>query len=332
MKKLAILTAAVLSAALMTGCGGGKTAMKMGDIKITQSDIKFLTEIYSGGADFDMAKDYVVTMFEDSLKNYFAATKKGVELTEDDKKMVRQSLASMKSQMGGTKAFEKELKKAGASEEALELVMGAGAYQSKLAEELAIPTPSDEEAEKFFKENYYRAKHVLLLTETEDPEFVKSRAEDVLKRAKAGENFDEMITNLSEDPGSASQPDGYIFTDGDMVPEFYDAVASVKPGEFAMCQSSYGYHVVQRLAIEGDAKYAEFWEQNKATAVAKLQGKQFEDEMNKILEAAGLTLEKFDDAITAIASPTPEATAEPAEEATDDAVEESANDEAKTEK
>ena len=205
--------------------------------------------------------------------------------------------------------------------------MGAGAYQAKLAEELAIPTPSDEETEKFFKENYLRAKHVLLLTETEDPEFVKERAEDVLKRAKAGENFDEMITNLSEDPGSASQPDGYIFTEGDMVTPFYEAVLSVKPGEFAICESDYGYHVVQRLAIEGDEKYAEFWEQNKTTAAAKYQGKQFDDAMNKILEDAGLTLEKFDDAIDTIPSPTPMATSEPAEDSTA----ETADDEAKSE-
>lgn len=316
MKKfITLTTAAVLSAALLSGCGAGKTAMQIGDIKVTQGDIKFLADAYNTNiGDFDTAKDYAIQSFEDSMAAYNAMKQKGLELTEDEQKQLRQGMANLKSSHGGTSAFKKLVKEAGANEETIEIAIGQQLWQSKLSAELEASEPTEEETKAFFKENYLRAKHVLLLIEDEDEDFVKSRAEDILKRAQSGENFDELVTNFSEDPGSQSAPDGYVFTEKEMVKEFEEAVRSVQPNEFVMCKSSYGYHVIQRLPLdESDPKFNDFWEENKTLVPAKLQEKQLKDFIAKTNEEAGMTLEKSDEVIASIASPTAEPTDEPAE-------------------
>ena len=324
MKKFTkIVAAALVAATLLTGCGAGKTAIKAGDLKVTQGDIKLLASLYvSNGMDYDKAKEQAASYFEDAMAIYLAAKAKNVELEDSDNSQLIQSFASFKQAAAGSASeFKKLLKKYGASEEILKIAAGQSVYYSKIVDDLNVEDPTDEEAKAYFKDNYLRATHVLLMTnrdDGEDDDHVKQRAEDILAKAKKGEDFNTMVQNMSEDPGSKNSPDGYVFTEGDMVSEFEDAVRSIKPGEFTMCQSSYGYHVIERLSLdENDSKFNELFEQNKDSVKSSLKIKKIKDEITKIDEEAGTTVEKFDDVIAAIPSPKP--TAEPTEAPTEKA-------------
>ena len=117
---------------------------------------------------------------------------------------------------------------------------------------------------------------------------------------------DEMVKNFSEDPGSQSNPEGYVFTDGEMVDEFDDAVKSLKPGEVTLCESEFGYHVVKRLPLaENDEKLKELFEQYKETVRTKKAADDTKEAITKMAEEAGITVETVDSVIESIASPEP---------------------------
>lgn len=121
---------------------------------------------------------------------------------------------------------------------------------------------SDEEMKKYYEEHkvdYYKdevkASHILIstvddngkeLSETKKKE-AKKKAEEVLKKAKSGEEFSELAKEYSDDPGSAANGGdlGY-FTKGQMVQPFEEAAFSLKSGEISgLVESEYGYHIIK---------------------------------------------------------------------------------------
>ncbi len=152
------------------------------------------------------------------------------------------------------------------SEDIIDLLCEAELYTAKLQEKLVEERPVNaDDLEKCFEENkeeleanYLRAKHVLILTNDEEtneplPEdqkaSKKAEADVILSRAKSGEDFDALVKEFSQDPGSQSYPDGYVFTSGEMVQEFEDGVRNLKIGGIDLVESSYGYHIIQRLEL-----------------------------------------------------------------------------------
>ncbi len=116
---------------------------------------------------------------------------------------------------------------------------------------------TDEEVKKFYDENptrfeepeMVRASHILLSTMdaatrqplADDKKAVKRKqAEDLLKRARAGEDFAKLAKEFSEDPGSRDKGGEYTFPRGQMVPEFESAAFSLntRPTEEVIRRSS----------------------------------------------------------------------------------------------
>ncbi len=80
-------------------------------------------------------------------------------------------------------------------------------------------------------------------------EDIKPKAQEVLEKAKAGEDFEELIKEYNEDPGMEDEDykDGYEFTrDGSFVQSFKDASFEMKEGEISdLVASDYGYHIIK---------------------------------------------------------------------------------------
>jgi len=74
----------------------------------------------------------------------------------------------------------------------------------------------------------------------------KKQMEDILKRAKAGEDFGKLAKEYSEDPGSKDNGGEYTFPRGQMVPEFEAAAFSLGTNQISeIITTQFGYHIIK---------------------------------------------------------------------------------------
>lgn len=118
---------------------------------------------------------------------------------------------------------------------------------------------TEAEARKFYEDNmdqYFkkpesaRASHILIGVDekasAEERKKGKEKAEALLKRIKAGEDFAALAKSDSACPSSAQGGDLGPFGKGQMVEAFEDAAFALKPGEVSgVVESQYGYHIIK---------------------------------------------------------------------------------------
>jgi PPIC-type PPIASE domain len=103
-------------------------------------------------------------------------------------------------------------------------------------------------------DNVYAARHILFqFPQGASPgqkDSVRKKAATVLAQV-TDKNFPDMAHKYSADNSSAVRGgDLGVFNRGQMVPEFGDAVAALKPGQISnLVQTEYGYHIIQRLSF-----------------------------------------------------------------------------------
>jgi hypothetical protein len=129
-------------------------------------------------------------------------------------------------------------------------------------------TVSDADLQKYYADHkgeyeQVRARHILIrfagsplplkpgqkdLTEAE----ALAKAQDLVKRLKAGEDFSALATKESDDTGSAANGgDLNFFHRGQMVPPFEQAAFALQPGQLSEpVKSQFGYHVIKVEAKE----------------------------------------------------------------------------------
>ena len=76
----------------------------------------------------------------------------------------------------------------------------------------------------------------------------KAMAEQILSRAKTGEDFAKLADELSQDPGTKGKGGLYEgVTKGKMVPAFEQAALGLEPGQIAenLVETPYGYHIIK---------------------------------------------------------------------------------------
>lgn len=107
-----------------------------------------------------------------------------------------------------------------------------------------------EHLDKYSAPELVTAKHILVAPASASPEddrAAKSRAEDLLRRAKAGEEFARLAREFSDDPATKDKGgDLGTFGRGTMVDAFERAAFALRPGDFAPApvRTPLGWHVV----------------------------------------------------------------------------------------
>ncbi len=103
---------------------------------------------------------------------------------------------------------------------------------------------------EYYINNYITAKHILVSTQERSDAEAKKIAEGILKKLKSGADFDSLMAENGEDPGVATNPDGYTFTKGEMVEEFEKASFALKEGALSgLVKSDFGYHIIKRMPL-----------------------------------------------------------------------------------
>ena len=179
------------------------------------------------------------------------------------KEEVDKSFKEMKKGIDADEAYKKSLEDIGANDEFLKVQQEQDlALQNFKANFDKTTKISDEEIKKYYEDNkneFYKdevkASHILISTldennkelSAEKKKEAKKKAEDVLKKAKAGDEFAALAKEYSDDKGSGSEGgDLGFFGKGKMVPEFEEAAFSLKVGEISeIVESQFGYHIIK---------------------------------------------------------------------------------------
>lgn len=256
------------------------------------------------------------------------AKENGYTMTAEDKADYEEDLASAKEQLGGDKEYETWLKTMLITDEGMERLSSVGILYTHMADGMfreggeQAPTPEDLAQYAKDKDLLY-AKHILLMTKDpttgealseEDAAAKKAKAEDILAQLQAitdpeelAAKFDELMKENSEDTGLEANPDGYVFTAGEMVEEFENATRALEFGQVSdIVETSYGYHIILRLDPTESEKVKEGWGTEKMDALVQ----EWVDAAEVVTTEAfdNLTAEEFYDALKAY-----RATLEPAE-------------------
>ena len=128
-------------------------------------------------------------------------------------------------------------------------------HQARVLEDLGLneATKVDELLKDYIVE--VSAQHILIMPDEAEDDKVKAdadakaKAEEVLAKVKAGEDFGELAKEYSQDPGSAENGGelGY-FVRGTMVQEFEKASFELNEGEISdLVKTDYGYHIIKVL-------------------------------------------------------------------------------------
>lgn len=127
---------------------------------------------------------------------------------------------------------------------------------AKFADGVQIAAPDVEayyqgHQDEFTKQEEVHARHILFRSSpsasAEDKAKVKAKADGVLAKAKAGEDFAKLAQESSEDTSNAPQGgDLGFFPRGRMVPEFEQAAFALEPGKVSdLVQTNFGWHIIK---------------------------------------------------------------------------------------
>jgi len=230
-----------------------------------QTDMeKFWQTEIEGKKAVDIAKEKALEQAVNNKVQFLKAKELGLSLSEEDNKMINGQKGNMIKSAGSRKNYEEMLKQYGLTDKTFTKIMGEQFLISKLGEKILAGEESlavtDQEMKDYYDSNKnslskIKAKHILFKTvddnmqalSQEQQDEAKKKAEEVLNRIKAGEDFDTLMNEFSEDPGSKANPDGYIFGRNEMVSAFEEAAYALKPGEVSeLVESEYGYHIIKR--------------------------------------------------------------------------------------
>ena len=283
---IVLICGAMWFLASINGLSVTRTVITVDGSEITEGEYKFYVEmaktlvldeqgitdeaaakefLANGTVDGKSAADYIkeealkqVTKYEYAVVK---AKEAGISLTAEEREAAR-----------ATDGLEEQIKSYGVSKEVYADVMEKTYLIDKYYTYLTSASPDmfkveDADVKKNVEDSYALVQHVLIMNSPQDgteadenyAKDAKKKAEDVLAKAVAGEDFSNLISQYNEDPGMTNSPEGYLITvdgytldgTGQMVSEFTNGAFAVKPGKVnpELIESAYGWHIIKRCVI-----------------------------------------------------------------------------------
>lgn len=216
------------------------------------------TEIEEGVKYKDKFKELMIDQIADIEIIYEQAKKDNLLPTEEE---VNTKFKELKANIDEDEDYKKSLENIGVTDEFLKKQQEQDLALNNFKENFdKITTVSDEEIQKYYdknKENFYQVKasHILISTVDENGKELsddkkkeaKAKAEEVLEKIEAGEEFASLAKEYSDDTGSAAEGGdlGY-FKKGVMVAEFEDTAFGLDVGEISdIVETQFGYHIIK---------------------------------------------------------------------------------------
>lgn len=148
-----------------------------------------------------------------------------------------------------------------------------------------------------FTNNQVKASHILISTRDDADQPLSDEqkaeklklAEDILTRAKKGEDFAALAREYSDDPGSGEKGGdlGY-FSPGMMVPEFNDKAFSMQVGEISdIVETQFGYHIIY---LTDKINEVVSLDQVREEVRSQLKFEKYSEEMQKLRESAKIVV------------------------------------------
>lgn len=268
----------------MTACNGGQTAKeepyvaKVNNQAIAYADYEKNFMIFKKQIEANVGED-IWTQDAGEGKTYGTVFKEQIleKLIEDemlsqeaikaglkvDEEEIASQLENFKKQIETNKEYKEYLEKNGISDDFIKKQMEIDNLLMSFRVDYEKKNPIPEaDIKKYYEENQaeftideVRASHILFKTVDDNrlpldesaKEAVRTKAQEILDRVKAGEDFAKLAKEYSEDPGSAENGgDLNFFPRGQMVKPFEDAAFSMEVGQISgLVESNFGYHIIK---------------------------------------------------------------------------------------
>ncbi|MEJ2636223.1 MAG: peptidylprolyl isomerase [Calditrichia bacterium] len=163
---------------------------------------------------------------------------------------------------GGKTAFLKMIESNGVDTNYIKTQISEGVtiqkfLDNKLGEETKV---TEDDIQKAYNEDKTATvRHILLSTQGKSDsakQEIRKNMEDILARARKGEDFAKLAKEYSEDPGSKDKGGLYEnFGRGQMVKPFEDAAFSVPVGQISdIIETQYGFHILKVIDRKKESK------------------------------------------------------------------------------
>ena len=230
--------------------------------KVTKNEYKIYYQMFSsylqmyGYQASDIPYEILLKAAQDKMI-LSDAKKAGVTLTDDDK-------ASL-DEIFNDESYIDYFKQSGYDIDNLKELYSNDYIVSNYIEKLATEA-SNEDIENYIKSKYSDGEEVNMdewdtsrilfsftdsttgstMTDEQKAE-LKTKAEDVLKRALAGEDFAELAKEFSDDSTKENGGKYAMYDDGNTVEQYVEAVKKLKDGEICaeLVETAYGYHIIK---------------------------------------------------------------------------------------
>ena len=149
-------------------------------------------------------------------------------------------------------------------------IVGPVLLEQKLQQ--AVASSTDDIGKKYDTEEV-QASHILFnVTSTKDEAKIKIKAEAVLKRAKAGEDFATLAKQFGSDATKDTGGDLGWFGHNMMVPEFETAAFALQPGQISptLVKTQFGFHLIKLTGRRHTRNFVAFMDDQLASATIRI--------------------------------------------------------------